>query len=76
MQIESEEKPGDKTLGLSPHCDAGSVERWIDKGYQNVYKDIFADNFAKYGQYAAYRNKTQEMNLQQLVMCLEHFKVG
>ena len=22
-------EPGDSTLGLSPHCDAGSVERWI-----------------------------------------------
>ena len=29
-------EPGDSTLGLSPHCDAGSVERWIDKGYQSV----------------------------------------
>ena len=24
-------EPGDSTLGLSPHCDAGSVERWIDR---------------------------------------------
>ena len=55
-------EPGDKTLGLSPHCDAGSVERWIDKGYQDVYKDIFSDNFAKYDPFnAAYRNKTQEI---------------
>ena len=55
-------EPGDKTLGLSPHCDAGSVERWIDKGYQDVYKDIFADNFTKYDPFnAAYRNKTQEI---------------
>ncbi|MEO9228588.1 MAG: YbiU family protein, partial [Devosia sp.] len=23
-------QPGDKTLGLSPHMDAGTVERWID----------------------------------------------
>ena len=27
---------GDSTLGLSPHCDAGSVERWIDVSYQKV----------------------------------------
>ena len=27
-------EPGDDTLGLSPHCDAGSVERWTDKNYQ------------------------------------------
>ena len=23
-------EPGDDTLGLSPHCDAGSIERWTD----------------------------------------------
>ena len=31
-------QPGDKTLGLSPHMDAGTVERWIDPGYQKVYE--------------------------------------
>ena len=55
-------EPGDKTLGLSPHCDAGSVERWVDKGYQGVYEDIFADNFTEYDPFnAAYRNTTQEI---------------
>ncbi len=55
-------EPGDKTLGLSPHCDAGSVERWIDKGYQGVYENIFADNFKEYDPFnAAFRNKTQEI---------------
>ena len=55
-------EPGDKTLGLSPHCDAGSVERWIDKGYQGVYENIFADNFTEYDPFnAAYRNTTQEI---------------
>jgi hypothetical protein len=55
-------EPGDKTLGLSPHCDAGSVERWVDKGYQGVYENIFADNFTEYNPFnAAYRNTTQEI---------------
>src|SRR6056300_585561 len=55
-------EPGDKTLGLSPHCDAGSVERWVDKGYQGVYEKIFSDNFSEYDPFnAAYRNKTQEI---------------
>ena len=55
-------EPGDKTLGLSPHCDAGSVERWVDKGYQGVYENIFADNFIEYDPFnAAYRNTTQEI---------------
>ena len=55
-------EPGDSTLGLSPHCDAGSVERWIDKGYQEVYEKIFADNFKEYDPFnASYRNKTKEI---------------
>jgi len=55
-------EPGDKTLGLSPHCDAGSVERWVDKGYQGVYEKIFSDNFSEYDPFnSAYRNTTQEI---------------
>ena len=38
-------QPGDKTLGLSPHMDAGTVERWIDPGYQRVYEHVFAGNW-------------------------------
>ena len=29
-------QPGDTTLGLSPHMDAGTVERWIDRRATNV----------------------------------------
>ncbi|MDC3186121.1 DUF1479 domain-containing protein [Candidatus Pelagibacter sp.] len=54
-------EPGDNTLGLSPHCDAGSVERWSDDYYQKIYKDIFSDNFLKYNPFdAKYRDKTTE----------------
>ena len=41
-------QPGDKTLGLSPHMDAGTVERWIDPGYQKVYEQVFAGNWRGY----------------------------
>ena len=30
-------EPGDDSLGLSTHCDAGSFERWTDKAYQKIY---------------------------------------
>ena len=40
-------QPGDKTLGLSPHMDAGTVERWIDPGYQKVYENIFAGDWPR-----------------------------
>ena len=54
-------EPGDDTLGLSPHCDAGSVERWTDKNYQKIYHDIFSDNFEKYNPFnAKYRDRTIE----------------
>ena len=54
-------KPGDNTLGLSPHCDAGSVERWTDKNYQKIYKDIFEDNFKDYNPFnAKFRDRTIE----------------
>ena len=53
---------GDSSLGLSPHCDAGSVERWIDAAYQKVYEPIFSDNFENYDPFdAKYRDKTKEI---------------
>ena len=53
---------GDSSLGLSPHCDAGSVERWIDKAYQKVYEPIFSDNFKSYDPFdAKFRDQTQEI---------------
>ena len=55
-------EPGDLTLGLSPHCDAGSVERWIDKAYQKIYEPIFSDNFDNYDPFnASYRTETKEI---------------
>jgi hypothetical protein len=41
-------QPGDETLGLSPHMDAGTVERWIDPGFQRVYRHVFAGNWRAY----------------------------
>jgi hypothetical protein len=41
-------EPGDATLGLSPHMDAGSVERWIDPAYRHVYRHVFAGNWRAY----------------------------
>ena len=55
-------QPGDKTLGLSPHMDAGTVERWIDSGYQAVYERIFAGDWRSYDPFdGTHRLKTQEI---------------
>lgn len=35
-------EPGSSSLGLSPHLDAGSIERWLTPEYQAAYAPIFA----------------------------------
>jgi hypothetical protein len=38
-------QPGDVSLGLSPHIDGGSIERWLAPSFQHVYRRIFAGNW-------------------------------
>lgn len=53
--------PGDTTLGLSPHMDAGSYERWVDPAFQHIYKAIFDGKLEDYDPWqAAYRTQTRE----------------
>jgi len=53
--------PGDTTLGLSPHMDAGSYERWVDPAFQKIYAKIFSGQFEQYSPWsAAYRTQTRE----------------
>ena len=53
--------PGDKTLGLSPHMDAGSYERWVDPAFQKIYEPIFQGHWKQYDPWAAaYRTQTRE----------------
>jgi hypothetical protein len=55
-------QPGDETLGLSPHMDAGTVERWIDPGYQRVYGHVFAGNWRGYDPFdGTHRLETHEI---------------
>jgi hypothetical protein len=55
-------QPGDKTLGLSPHMDAGTVERWIDPGYQRVYRQVFAGDWRGYDPFdGTHRLETEEI---------------
>ncbi|HMG49404.1 MAG TPA: YbiU family protein [Inquilinus sp.] len=41
-------QPGDTTLGLSPHMDGGSIERWLDPGYRRVYRRIFTGDWERH----------------------------
>lgn len=55
-------QPGDATLGLSPHVDGGSIERWIDPGYQQVYRHIFGGDLSAYNAFdAAFRTVAREI---------------
>jgi hypothetical protein len=41
-------QPGDTSLGLSPHVDGGSVERWLGENYQHVYRSLFKGKLQDY----------------------------
>lgn len=54
--------PGDDTLGLSPHMDAGSVERWLGENYQKVYRHVFSGHWRDYQPFdGAYRVQAEEI---------------
>ncbi len=55
-------EPGDTTLGLSPHMDAGSVERWLDPAYRYVYRHVFSGTWRVYDPFdGAYRADVREI---------------
>ena len=53
-------QPGDKTLGLSPHADGGSVERWCDPSYQRVYREVLFGDPTRYDPFEATHRVTTE----------------
>jgi hypothetical protein len=54
--------PGSASLGLSPHVDGGSVERWLDENFRKVYRHVFCGNWQDYDAYdAAYRPDAREV---------------
>jgi hypothetical protein len=53
---------GDATLGLSPHMDGGSVERWIDPAFQAAYRHVFSGEWERFDPFdAAYRTAVKEI---------------
>ena len=50
--------PGSESLGLSAHCDGGSVERWIEANFRKVYRHVFSGNWRGYDPFdAAWRTE-------------------
>jgi hypothetical protein len=48
-------QPGDASLGLSAHVDAGSIDRWIDPAYHGtVYRHVFGGNLDEYDPFEAW----------------------
>lgn len=55
--------PGSASLGLSPHVDGGSVERWLDGNFRTVYRKVFSGDWRQYDAFdAAYRPQVQEVD--------------
>ena len=55
-------EPGDASLGLSPHIDGGSVERWLDPSFHQVYRDVLFGELAAYDPFnAQFRTGTKEI---------------
>src|ERR1700690_160353 len=54
--------PGSASLGLSPHVDGGSVERWLDENFRKVYRHVFSGNWQDYDAFdAAHRPDAREV---------------
>ncbi|NDJ56917.1 DUF1479 domain-containing protein [Enterobacteriaceae bacterium 4M9] len=45
--------PHSGSLGLSPHVDGGSVERWLDENFRHVYRHVFSGNWQRYSPFDA-----------------------
>lgn len=60
--------PGTTSGGLSPHTDSGSIERWLLPAYQQVFRHVFAGDFAAYDPWdGAHRTEVDEY--ESTVMC-------
>jgi hypothetical protein len=54
--------PGSASLGLSPHVDGGSVERWLEENFRKVYRHVFSGDWRDYNPFdAAYRPDAREV---------------
>ncbi|MFE0103648.1 YbiU family protein [Streptomyces sp. NPDC059009] len=61
-------EPGSASLGLSPHTDSGSVERWLLPAYQRVFRHVFSGNVSAYDPWdGAHRTEVDEFP--STVMC-------
>ena len=61
-------EPRSPSLGLSPHTDNGSIERWLLPAYQRVFRHVFSGRWREHDPWdAAYRTGVDEFP--STVMC-------
>jgi hypothetical protein len=61
-------EPGSPSLGLSPHVDNGSIERWLLPAYQQVFHHVFSGRWRDYDPWnGAHRTEIHEFP--STVMC-------
>jgi len=60
--------PHSSSLGLSPHVDGGSLERWLDENFRHVYRHVFSGEWQKYDPFAA-EGRTQVREFSSPAVC-------
>jgi Gig2-like len=54
-------QPSTPSLGLSPHADNGSIERWLLPAYRQVYRHVFSGEWERYDPWdGAHRGEIHE----------------
>jgi hypothetical protein len=61
-------EPGDQSFGLSPHVDGGSVERWCDPSFHQVYKEVLFGDPQAYNPFRA-RGRTLTHEIPSPAVC-------
>lgn len=61
-------EPQDSSLGLSPHIDGGSVERWLDPSFHKVYHDVLFGDPDSYKPFNA-QSRTQTKEIPSPAVC-------
>jgi hypothetical protein len=56
-------EPGDAKFTLGPHADSGSLERWEDPEYRNVYEKILKGSWEQYDAFDAKHRVSATMDL-------------
>ncbi|RNF19006.1 diguanylate cyclase [Trypanosoma conorhini] len=60
--------PHSPPLGLSPHVDSGTIERWLDSNFRHVYRNVFSGNWRAYDPFDG-EGRTEVREIKSPAMC-------